>query len=72
MTFLKRMLKKGAGRSLIKALTFRTIVLLADSLIVYTLTHRYDVALGVMFFSNISSTVLYFLHERAWARIPLS
>ena len=56
-------------RSITKALTFRTIILCSDGLIVYAITHRYDVALGVIILSNIASTVIYFLHERLWNHI---
>lgn len=56
-------------RSLAKALTFRLMVLLADSVIVYAITRRFDITLGVLIISNISSTILYFLHERIWNQI---
>jgi uncharacterized membrane protein len=56
-------------RSLTKAITFRLIILISDSFIVYFLTHRLDITLGVMFFSNLASTVLYFGHERIWNKI---
>lgn len=57
------------SRSIAKSITFRAVILMADSLIIYLLTHRLDVTLGVMLFSNLSSTIIYFLHERAWNRI---
>jgi len=53
-------------RSLVKAITFRILILIADGFIVFAITHRYDVALAVIVLSNISSTVFYFLHERVW------
>ncbi len=53
-------------RSIAKSLTFRMIVLVFDFFIIITLTHQYKLALGVIFFSNISSTLLYFFHERIW------
>lgn len=58
-------------RSLIKAITFRLIIIIADIFVVYIITHRVDVTLGVIFFSNITSTILYFLHERIWNNIDL-
>lgn len=57
---------ESSGRSVIKAVTFRIVILISDSIIVYAITHRVDVTLSVMIFSNLSSTILYFLHERAW------
>ena len=53
-------------RSLAKALTFRAIILVSDGIIIFAITHRYDITLSVMLFSNVASTVLYFAHERMW------
>lgn len=53
-------------RSLVKAVTFRLVILVADGIIIFAITHRYDIAIGVILFSNISSTILYFIHERIW------
>lgn len=53
-------------RSVAKALTFRSIIIVSDVIIVYTITHRVDLTLGVLFFSNIASTTIYFFHERFW------
>ncbi len=53
-------------RSITKAVTFRLLILVSDGIIIYTITHRYDVALLVIFFSNFASTILYFVHERIW------
>ena len=54
------------GRSVTKAITFRLLILLSDGVIIYAITHRYDVALSVIFFSNFASTILYVIHERIW------
>lgn len=56
-------------RSLIKAITFRLLILVSDGFIILAITHRFDIALGVIFFSNLASTFFYFLHERLWDRI---
>ena len=56
-------------RSLAKAVTYRLIVMCADAAAIYLLTGQWRVAAGFMVVSNIYTTVLYFLHERAWARI---
>lgn len=57
------------GRSLLKAITFRCIILISDGIIVFTITHRYDTTVWVIVVSNIASTIFYFLHERAWNNI---
>lgn len=59
-------------RSLIKAITFRLLIIISDSFVIYFITHRFDVTLGVIFFSNIASTVLYFIHERIWNKVDLN
>jgi uncharacterized membrane protein len=56
-------------RSLAKAITFRLIIIVSDSIILYFITRRYEVIVAVIVFSNIASTVLYFLHERAWNKV---
>ncbi len=66
---MKKFLRENVGRSIAKAVTFRAVILIADGLIIFAITHRFDVAIGVMFFSNVSSTILYFLHERVWNKI---
>jgi len=53
----------------VKAIIFRILILISDGIIIFAITHRYDITLGVIIFSNFSSTVLYFLHERIWNRI---
>ena len=40
-----------------------------DFVVIYLLTGRPLVAAGFMIISNLYTTVGYFLHERAWARI---
>jgi uncharacterized membrane protein len=56
-------------RSLVKAITFRSIVLVSDFLIVYLITHRVDTSLGLVIMTNLASTTLYYLHERFWTGI---
>lgn len=57
------------SRSFAKSITFRVLVLISDSFIIYFITHRFDTTLEVIIFSNIFSTVLYFFHERVWTKI---
>jgi adenylylsulfate kinase len=56
-------------RSLVKALTYRAFAFCLDFLVIYLFTHEVDLAVGFMILSNIYRTVVYFLHERIWARI---
>ena len=54
------------GRSVVKAITFRLLVLFFDGAIIYVSTRRVDITLGVMGISTLLHTSLYFLHERMW------
>lgn len=56
-------------RSIIKALTFRFLILCSDSTIIFAIIRRFDQTVGVIFFSNLASTILYFIHERIWNKI---
>lgn len=56
-------------RSLVKAITFRILIIIADTTIVLALTKRYDLAAGFVILTNVASTLLYYLHERAWSHI---
>ncbi len=56
-------------RSVVKAITYRVIIVCLDFGAIYLFTHRVEVALGFMIVSNVYTTVGYFLHERLWARI---
>ena len=56
-------------RSLVKAITFRIIVLATDSIVIYAITRKLELTAGLVVFTNIASTVEYFFHERAWNKI---
>jgi uncharacterized membrane protein len=56
-------------RSIVKALTYRVIILCLDFIVVYVLTRKAEIAAGFMIVSNVYTTVGYFLHERLWAGI---
>lgn len=56
-------------RSVVKAISYRAIIIFADWVFVYFLTRRSDVAILVAVLSNIYSTGLYLGHERLWNRV---
>jgi uncharacterized membrane protein len=56
-------------RSLLKSITFRLLVITSDFIVIFLITHRYDITIGVVALSNLSSTILYFFHERTWNTI---
>jgi len=56
-------------RSLVKAMTYRVVIVILDFIVVYLLTNKIEVAAGFMIVSNVYTTIGYFIHERIWARI---
>ena len=61
--------QRTTKRSLVKAVTYRAVIIVLDFSVIYLLTGRVDVALGFMIISNIYTTAAYFIHERIWNRI---
>jgi uncharacterized membrane protein len=57
-------------RSVVKAITYRVIIMCLDFATIYVFTRKAAVAVGFMIASNIYTTVVYLIHERAWARLP--
>jgi uncharacterized membrane protein len=66
---MKTKFHERVSRSVVKAITFRVIIITADVIIVMAITHRYDTTFGVVVGTNIASTILYLLHERMWNRV---
>lgn len=58
-----------ARRSLVKAVTFRALILCSDAVVIYLITRRVDQTAGLVVATNLASTTLYFIHERIWSRI---
>jgi len=56
-------------RSVVKAITYRGIIICLDFLVIYLLTGKVMTAAAFMIVSNVYTTIAYFLHERLWARI---
>ena len=56
-------------RSVVKAVTYRGVIVCLDFLVIYLLTGKVMTAAAFMIVSNIYTTIGYFLHERLWARI---
>ena len=61
--------RESRTRSIVKAITYRGVIICLDFLVIYLLTGNVRTAAGFMIISNIYTTVAYFLHERAWAGI---
>ncbi len=56
-------------RSTTKSITFRALVVMSDLVVIYTITKHISTTIALTVFTNLASTVFYFLHERIWNRI---
>ena len=61
--------KENVSRSLVKSITFRILIILSDSIVIYLITKRFDTTVSLIIISNLASTVIYFIHERIWTKI---
>lgn len=75
MVTLEQVRRPGAGRnvatlrSVVKALTYRVLIICLDFLTIYLLTGAVQVAFWFMVVSNTYTTLAYVVHERVWARV---
>ncbi len=56
-------------RSIIKSVTFRILVVVADLVVIYALTRKFVDTIAITVATNVASTIFYFLHERVWNAI---
>lgn len=56
-------------RSLVKATTYRLLIMALDFATIYFLTGALGVSLGFVIASNIYTTLAYVGHERLWAHV---
>ena len=56
-------------RSIVKAITYRVVIVCLDFVAIYLLTGKIMTAATFMIVSNIYTTAGYFLHERVWAGV---
>jgi uncharacterized membrane protein len=56
-------------RSILKAVTYRLVIMVLDFTTIYLFTKTLRVAFGFMIASNLYTTIAYLGHERLWARI---
>ena len=61
--------RENFKRSLLKAFSYRIIIIIADFMALYLFTGKTDIALEFVLISNIYTTFFYFVHERLWDRI---
>ena len=57
------------ARSIVKAVTYKILIVVANSTIIYVVTGNVDLTLKVLILTTTVSVVLYFLHERLWNNV---
>jgi uncharacterized membrane protein len=60
---------EGQIRSVLKSISFRIIATITTITLVYILTDKWSIAMGIGMLEFTSKLVLYYLHERVWNRI---
>ena len=66
MPKVKHKFHEHVSRSLVKAITFRMLVLVFDGLLIFMITGRYDITVRLVLLANLIHTVVFFVHERMW------
>jgi uncharacterized membrane protein len=61
--------KETSGRSIVKTIGYRIIILTLDFVAVYLFTKQIKIAVGFMIVSNVYTTLGYFFYERIWQKI---
>lgn len=61
--------EETVGRTIVKTISYRVVILILDFTAIYLFTGKVKVALGFMIVSNIYTTLGYFFHERIWDKI---
>ena len=61
--------RESRWRTIVKAVTFRIVVIIADTTVIYFITGSLKIAASVITFTNVTSTIAFIVHERAWNRI---
>lgn len=61
--------KDSQARSVIKAVGYRILLIISNGIVVYSVTKRIDITLGVSLLTAILNTAIYYLYERFWNKI---
>ena len=56
-------------RSLVKTISYRTLIIILDFGTLYLFTGKVKVAVGFTIVSNLYTTIAYFSHERIWDKV---
>lgn len=57
------------SRSIAKAISYRIVSVIVDLSLVYALTRKIELTVGIVILSNAVSIFVYYFHERAWNKV---
>lgn len=63
--------RESALRSLLKAITYRITGTITTALVTFAVTGELATALAVGSIEPFVKLLIYYLHERAWQRVPI-
>lgn len=63
--------RESSLRSVLKAITYRITGTLTTGLVTYAVTGEFATAVAVLSVEPFVKIVVYFVHERAWQRVPI-
>ena len=56
-------------RSVVKTVTFRSLIVIASTVITYAITNDIEQTTSISIIFNVTATAMYYAHERLWNRI---
>ncbi len=65
----KHQAEETIRRTVVKTITYRTLIIILDFLLIYVFTNKINVALWYTIVSNIYTSFGYYFHERIWDKI---
>jgi len=63
--------RESSLRSLLKAITYRVTGTITTALVTFMVTGELATAIAVGSIEPFVKLIIYFLHERAWQRVPI-
>ena len=61
--------KEAHIRSILKAVSYRTLAAIATGTIAFVFTRRLDISLGIASVEAVAKIICYYIHERLWSFI---
>jgi uncharacterized membrane protein len=62
--------REGHSRSLVKAVSWRTVGTIDTFIISFFVTGRVSLAGGIAAIEVVTKILIFYLHERVWAMVP--